>query len=192
MRIRREATERHDARARCRIPTWQGWLEAEAAARGNEAALAALRGRARRRELFVAQLLAAESADEARHVIRHHLRPAIRRDGRVIYQLSAGGAVSDEGRVVRVSQVTDGAAFFALSLASERFGLRPLVVKGTEEFCRQTAVLAGRPVSATTGALEDESTCDDRDQCMSCRPCHRNCVSETGLAVHLVAKRASA
>jgi len=79
--------------------------------------------------MVAARLLAAESADEARHVIRRHLRPTIRRDGRVIYQLSDGGTVSDEARVVRVSQVTDGAAFFALSLASERFGPRPLVVR---------------------------------------------------------------
>ena len=143
LRVRREAKERHDVRARHRIPTWQGWLEAEAA-RGNEEALEALRGRARRRELAAAQLLAAESADEARHVIRRHLRPVVRRDGRVIYQLNDGGAVPDEARLVRVSRVTDGAAFFALSLASERFGLRPLVVKGTEEFCRQVVVLAGQ------------------------------------------------
>jgi hypothetical protein len=54
--------------------------------------------------------------------IRRHLRPAIRRDGRVIYQLRDGGAVSDEARLVRVSQVTDGAAFFALSLASSGSG----------------------------------------------------------------------
>jgi len=49
-RIRREAKQRHETRARHPIPTWQGWLEAEAA-RGNEEALEALRGRARRREL---------------------------------------------------------------------------------------------------------------------------------------------
>jgi len=150
-RIRREAKERHDVRARYRIPTWQGWLEAEAA-RGNEEALAALRSRVRQRELVTAQLLAAESADEARHVIRRHLRPAIRRDGRVIYQLSDGGAVSDEARLVRVSQVTDGAAFFALSLASDRFGPRPLVVRGTDEFRRQVAVLAGQKALAVTFA----------------------------------------
>jgi len=69
--------------------------------------------------------------------------PAIRRDGRVICQPSDGGAVSDEADLVRVSQLTDGAAFCALSVASERFVPRPLVVKGTEEFRRQVAVLAG-------------------------------------------------
>jgi len=151
MRIRREVKERHDVRTGYRIPTWQGWLEAEAA-RGNEEALAALRSRARRRELVAAQLLAAENADEARHGVRRHLRPAIRRDGRVIYQLSDGGAVSDEAHLVRVSQVTEGAAFFALSLASERFGPRALVVKGMEEFCRQVVVLVGQKDLAVTFA----------------------------------------
>jgi Relaxase/Mobilisation nuclease domain/Large polyvalent protein-associated domain 7 len=150
-RIRREAKERQETRALHPIPTWQSYLEAEAA-RGNEVALAALRSRTRRRELLAAQLLEAENADEARHVIRRHLRPAIRRDGRVIYRLSDGGAVSDEARLVRVSQVTDGAAFLALSLASERFGSRPLVVKGTEAFRDQLAMLAGQKELAVTFA----------------------------------------
>ena len=138
-------------RSRYPIPTWQSWLEAEAA-RGSEPALAALRSRARRREFVAAQLLEAESADEARHIILRHLRPAIRRDGRVIYQLSDGGAVSDEASQVRVSQVTHGSAFFALSLASERFGTRPLVVRGTAEFRTQVAMLAGQKDVAVTFA----------------------------------------
>jgi len=82
-RIRLEAKERRNVRAQSRTPTWQGWLEAEAA-RGNETALAAVRSRARRREPVAAQLLAAERVDE------------VWRDGRVIYQLSDGSAVSDE------------------------------------------------------------------------------------------------
>ena len=68
---------------------------------------------------------------------------------------------------MRVSQVTDGVAFFALSLASELFGPRPLVVKGTNEFCRQVAVLPGRrslpspsPIrsSRRTGSLQGSNT----------------------------------
>jgi hypothetical protein len=141
-RIRREARECQETRARLPIPTWQGWLESEAV-RGNEAALKALRGRARRQEQVAALLLEAETADEARQVIRTHLRPVIRRDGRVIYRLSDGGAVSDEARRVRVSQLTDGAAFLALSLAAERFGVRPLIVTGTDDFRGRLARLAG-------------------------------------------------
>jgi hypothetical protein len=141
-RIQREAKERREIRAQHPIPTWQSYLEAEAA-RGNEAALAALRSRAQRQAQVEAQLLEAENAEEARHVIRRHLRPAIRRDGRVIYQLGDGGVVSDEARLVRVNQVTAGAAFLALSLATERFGPRPLVVQGSDDFRAQVAVLAG-------------------------------------------------
>jgi len=63
-----------------------------------------------------------------------------------------GGAVRDEARLVRASQVTDGAVFFALSLASEQFGPRPLVVKATEEFCRQIAMLAGQKEVAVSFA----------------------------------------
>ncbi|MCW3476241.1 TraI/MobA(P) family conjugative relaxase [Limobrevibacterium gyesilva] len=150
-RIRREAKERREVRVCHPIPTWQGYLEAEAA-RGNGAALAALRGRTLRRAQVQAQLLAAENADEARHVIRRHLRPTIRRDGRVIYRVSDGGVVSDEARVVRVNQVTVGAAFLALSLASERFGQRALTVQGTDEFRAQVAVLAGQKDLAVTFA----------------------------------------
>ncbi len=150
-RIQREAKERRETRAQHPIPTWQGYLEAEAA-RGNEAALAALRSRAQRQAQVEAQLLEAENAEEARHVIRRHLRPAIRRDGRVIYQLGDGGVVSDEARVVRVNQVTAGAAFLALSLATERFGPRPLVVQGTDDFRAQVATLAGQEDLAITFA----------------------------------------
>ena len=150
-RIQREARERRETRAQHPIPTWQGYLEAEAA-RGNEAALAALRSRAQRQAQVAAQLLEAENAEEGRHVIRRHLRPAIRRDGRVIYQLGDGGVVCDEARVVRVSQVSAGAAFLALSLATERFGPRPLVVQGTDDFRAQVATLAGQKELAITFA----------------------------------------
>jgi len=88
-------------------------------------------------------LLEAADAGEARHVVYQHLRPAVRRDGRVIYRVADGGLVSDEARQVRVNQVTAGAAFLALTLAVDRFGTRPLNVEGTEEFRRQVAELAG-------------------------------------------------
>jgi hypothetical protein len=48
--------------------------------------------------------------------------------------------------------MTDGATFFALSLASERFGARPLIVRGTEEFRMQVALLAGQKELAVTFA----------------------------------------
>ena len=141
-RVQREAEERRQVRAQHQIPTWQGYLEAEAA-NGNAAALAALRSRTQRRTTMEAQLLRAQDAAEARHIVYQHLRPAVRRDGCVIYRVADGGVVSDEAQNVRVNQVTAGAAFLALSLAAERFGHRPLIVQGTDAFRIQVAALAG-------------------------------------------------
>jgi hypothetical protein len=157
-RVQREADERRQLRARHPIPIWQDYLE-DRAAKGNEVALTALRGRTQRRTQMEAQLLQAEDADEARHIVYQHLRPTVRRDGRVIYRVSDGGAVSDDARAVRVSQVTAGAAFLALSLAADRFGHRPLFVQGTSEFRAQVAALAGierLSVTFADGELEQQ------------------------------------
>jgi hypothetical protein len=54
-----------------------------------------------------------------------------------------GGVVSDEAAQIRVPQSSTAAAFFALSLAADRFGARPLVVKGSDAFRHQLASLAG-------------------------------------------------
>jgi len=141
-RVRREADERRDVRARHPIPTWQGYLEAEAA-KGSDTALAALRDRLQRRTRIETQILQAQDAEDARHIVYQHLRPAVRRDGRVIYRTADGGIVSDEARSIRVNEVTTGAAFLALSLAADRFGHRPLTVNGTQDFRMQVAKLAG-------------------------------------------------
>ncbi|HUZ64829.1 MAG TPA: TraI/MobA(P) family conjugative relaxase [Acetobacteraceae bacterium] len=138
----REAEERRRVRAEHHVPTWQGFLEVEAA-RGNEAALRTLRARQQQRVRLEAALFAAADAGEARHIVYQHLRPAIRRDGRVIYRVADGGLVSDEAQHVRVNQVTAGAAYLALTLAADRFGNRPLQVHGTEDFRQQVAQLAG-------------------------------------------------
>ena len=141
-RVRREAEERREVRAQHPIPTWQGYLEAEAA-KGNGTALAALRDRTQRRTRMETQILRAQDAEDARHIVYQHLRPAVRRDGRVIYRTADGGVVSDEARSIRVNEVTTGAAFLALSLAADRFGHRPLTVNGTQDFRMQVAKLAG-------------------------------------------------
>lgn len=141
-RIAREAEERRRTRALHPLPSWQGWLEA-AAARGDGAALAALRARRHRQRRMEMALLTAEDARIARDIVHVHLKPIVRSDGRVIYRVADGGVVMDEAKHVRVSQVTAGSAWLALSLAQERFGDRPLVVNGTEDFRRQVAELAG-------------------------------------------------
>jgi hypothetical protein len=155
-RVRREADERRRVRAQHPVPTWDGYLEAEAA-NGNEAALATLRGRTQRRQQMDAQIMQAADATAARHVVHQHLRPVIRRDGRVVYRLKDGGVVSDEARHVRVSQLTTGAAFLALTLAADRFGNRALIVRGSDEFRAQVATLAGSKglhVQFADGSLE--------------------------------------
>ena len=141
-RVRRETEERRQVRTQHPIPTWQGYLEAEAA-KGNEAALVVLRGRMQRRSRIETQILQARDAEDARHIVYQHLKPTVRRDGRVIYRTADGGVVSDEARSIRVNEVTTGAAFLALSLAADRFGHRPLTVNGTEDFRTQVARLAG-------------------------------------------------
>jgi hypothetical protein len=87
------------------------------------------------------RLLEAADAGEARHVLYQHLRPAVRRNGRVVYGVADGGLVCDQQ--VRVNQVTAGAAFLALTLAADRFGNRPLNVQGTDDFRKQVAELSG-------------------------------------------------
>ncbi len=104
-RIKREAKERRDVRVQNPIPTWQGYLEARSA-RGDEAALTALRVRARHRARMETRLIEAADGEAARHVILRHARPVVRRDGRVIYRIADGGVVSDEARAVRVDEVT--------------------------------------------------------------------------------------
>lgn len=165
-RVQREAEERRQVRARYSVPTWPGYLEDEAA-KGNEAALIALRGRMQRCTQIEAQLLQAQDAGEARHIVYQHLRPTVRRDGRVIYCVADGGVVSDEARNVRVNQVTTGAAFLALSLAADRFGHRPLIVQGTSEFRAQVATLAGIErvnITFADGALEQQRVSARRDR----------------------------
>jgi len=102
-----------------------------------------LRARQQQQDRVEAALLEAADAGEARHIVYQHLRPAVRRDGRVMYRLADGGLVSDETRQVRVNQVTASAAFLALTLAADRFGNRPLKVQGTDDFRKQVAQLAG-------------------------------------------------
>ena len=158
VRVEREREERRQARAAHPIPNWQGYLEAETV-KGNEQALAALRSRQCRARQLETEVLTAENADQARHVVHGHMKPAVRRDGRVIYRVTDGGIVSDEATHVRVPQPTTAAAFLALSLAADRFGNRPLIVNGTEAFRSQVAAIAaieGMSVSFADPALERE------------------------------------
>ncbi len=134
--------DRRQVRAQHRILTWQSYLETEAS-NGNEAALAALRDRALHRAQTDGLRLQAEDGGDARHIVRVHLRPTVRRDGRVIYRTTDGGVVWDEARSICIEEVTAEAVCLALSLASTRFSQRPLRVNGSDDFRAQVAELAG-------------------------------------------------
>ena len=142
-RIAREAEERRQVREAHAVPGWQAWLEAKAL-EGNAEALAALRARQQRAAQLDADMLTATDAGQAHHPVYQHLRPAVRRNGAVIYRVRDGGMVADEADQVRVTQATTAAALLALTLAADRFGDRPLVARGTEDFRRQVATLAGQ------------------------------------------------
>lgn len=123
------------------LPTWQSHLEAQAA-RGDPLATAALRSRQLMRQRFAFDVLSAEDAEAARHVVYRELSPKAKRNGDLVYQVKDGGRVIDTAHNVRVDELTVGAAFLALSLASDRFGDRPLKVDGTDEFKAQIAAVA--------------------------------------------------
>lgn len=122
------------------LPTWQGFLE-RAADRGDVAALAALRSRQRKQQRTARAILTAEDAETARHVVYDRLVPTVKRNGDLIYRVQDGGRVTDSAHQVRVDELTVGAAFLALSIASDRFGDRPLKVEGSAELKAQVAEL---------------------------------------------------
>ena len=144
---RRGAEARAGARAAHPLPTWEAFLE-QAAARGDETALAALRQRRRREqhatERLTADLLAATDPERVRHVVYADLRPQPQKNGDVRYALVDGGRVTDCAPHVRVDQRTAGAVALALALASERFGGQALAVGGSDAFRRAVAEQAGR------------------------------------------------
>nr|WP_281262067.1 TraI/MobA(P) family conjugative relaxase [Azospirillum thermophilum] len=138
---RQELARQRQEAAQQGLPTWQDFLMAEAG-RGNEVAVAVLRSRSRRQRRMAETLLTAADADAARHIVYERLQPKAGKDGALVYRVEDGGVVSDEAAQVRVTAVTAGAAFLALSLADDRFRGQALVVEGTQAFRRQVAQLA--------------------------------------------------
>ena len=155
-RRRRETAERQQARRAHPVANWQTWLESRAAA-GDTEALKLLRSRQQRAARLEADVLGATDATAAKTIIHMHLHPAVRRSGAVIYRVKDGGMVADEATHIRVAQPTTAASFLALTLAVERFGTKPLVVRGSDSFRNQVAELAGLQgmgVSFADGSLE--------------------------------------
>lgn len=132
-RRERAKLDRQAARAAFPLPTWQKFLETEAA-RGDEAALAVLRSRTIAKNSVGADILTAGDIAAARHVVYQQLLPEARKNGDVVYQTKDGGRVTDRSGEVRADSATMGAAFLALSLASDRFAGQALVIDGTDAF----------------------------------------------------------
>jgi hypothetical protein len=157
----REKARRAEARkqdAGRGLPTWQSWLQ-EQAARGNTQAAEVLRSGEQRQAELGAAILSAENAEQARHVVYQHLRPIVGKDGAITYRVADGGRVIDQARQVRVDEVSVAATFLALSLAADRFGNRPLVIDGTDAFKAQLTALAaveGMNVTFADPAMEAE------------------------------------
>jgi Relaxase/Mobilisation nuclease domain/Large polyvalent protein-associated domain 7 len=155
----REKARRAEARkqdAGRGLPTWQSWLQ-EQAARGNTQAAEVLRSGDQRQSELGAAILSAENAEQARHVVYQHLRPTVGANGAITYRLADGGCVTDQARQVRVDEVSIAATFLALSLAADRFGDRPLVIGGTDAFKAQLITLAaveGMNVTFADPAME--------------------------------------
>ncbi|EGF96358.1 TraI/MobA(P) family conjugative relaxase [Brevundimonas diminuta] len=133
-----------DAKAAHPLPTWKGFLEHRAAA-GDEAALSSLRSRKARNGGSRGDLITAQDRAGARDIIYQQRMPTVMRNGQVAYQTPDGGRVSDRAGEVRVETVSDGAAFLALALASDRFPDRPLVIAGSDRFLATVLAAASSP-----------------------------------------------
>lgn len=123
-------------------PAWQAWLAHRADA-GDEAALAVLRSRERKRERFVADWLRAGDVNAARDVIYKSMNPKTDKAGVVHYEVGDGGTVKDGRDGVRVDQRSDAADFLALLLAADKFAGQALIVEGTDQFKADVARIAG-------------------------------------------------
>lgn len=150
------ANARAEARAAYPLPTWQTFLAGQAE-RGDEAALSVLRAGTASKGRLGCGVLAAADVSAARHLVYQHLSPQARSNGDMVYAVRDGGRVTDRAAEVRADRMSAGAAFLALSLASDRFGNQPLVIEGAEAFkaaVLEVSVTRGMDVRFSDPALE--------------------------------------
>ena len=165
-RERNQALEREQAKlqkerkasASRPLPSWQEWLQIQTI-QGNALAVEVLRSNNQRQIELGAAVLTAHHAEQARHIVYQHLHPTVGRDGAITYHLADGGRVTDQARQVRVDEISVAATFLALSLALDRFGGRPLLINGTDEFKHQlvdVAAVEGMNVIFADSTMEAE------------------------------------
>lgn len=133
---------RDELHKKTKILSWAEWLK-EQAVNGDPSAIAVLRERESRTLKFEGDLLTAERADKAKHVILKAIKPKAHNDGCMSYKTLDGGVVFDRSTHVHAKTATVGAALVALELASKKFEGQPLIVEGSAEFKERVAKLAG-------------------------------------------------
>lgn len=152
----RRQQQSQEVSAQYPLLTWEAFLQREAE-RGEEGALQALRSRSKMKARLEGDLVTAKDAQQARHIVDHRLRPDVRKNGDVIYQVRDGGRVTDSTTVVRVDAHTAGSAALALSLAAQRFANQPLILEGSDEFKSaivELSTLPGFDVTFADAGLE--------------------------------------
>jgi len=160
LQTQRQTIKRQKQAIKAKHPvlTWEQFL-LQQAEQGNSKALEILRQRKTRQTNFEKALLTADDLTQAKHLIYQDLKPYIRKNGDLVYQVQDGGSVTDEKQLVSVGTVTVGSTLLALSLAVERFQNQPLDVQGSPDFKRQLVQLAAQHQMALTfkdEALEQE------------------------------------
>lgn len=122
-----------DAKVAHPLPTWQGFLMRRAGG-GDEAALSVLRSRKARNGGSRGDIVTADDRAAAKDILYQPRTPTVMRNGDVAYRTPDGGCVTDCPGTVRVDSLTEGAAFLALALASDRFPGQSLVIQGSDAF----------------------------------------------------------
>ncbi len=121
--------------------TWIAFLQ-DCAARGDVEALRALRSSGKPAAGVAADFISAQDTASARTIILQNLRPTVRKNGDLAYQLGDGGGVTDEKERIRVDRLSYQAVLTALSLGEKRFKGQTLALDGTAAFRRQAAEVA--------------------------------------------------
>ncbi len=153
--------QKQASKAKHPVLTWEQFL-IQQAEQGNSKALELLRQRKTRQANFEKALLTADDLTQAKHLIYQDLKPYIRKNGDLVYQVQDGGSVTDEKQLVSVGTVTVGSILLALTMAAERFQNQPLDVQGSSDFKRHLVQLAAQHQMAVT--FKDEALEQERQQ----------------------------
>jgi hypothetical protein len=137
----RQRDQRAAIRSQHALPTWFGFLQ-DKAAHGNTEALTILRDLDARQRQAADAFAATADEGEAKAVVFSALRPAVRKNGQVVYRLRDGGRVVDCGDAIQVEVISGQALFLTLSLQAERSPGKAVQLGGNESFQQQMIAMA--------------------------------------------------